>query len=372
MPDLYEVNNLLETTEKRIEELFATLQIDSKKKELKIIDGRMAENDFWSDSAKAQQIVQERKALTGIVEPFETFSAEFSDARELLALGKEENDAEAVEEAAELIIELQQDLGKLETMALLSEPHDEENAFFSIHTGAGGSDACECAEMFLRMYLRYFETKKWDVETLSYIEGDESGIKGVDLRISGEYAYGMLKSEIGVHRLVRISPFSGKRETSFAAIDVIPDFRTEINIEIDENDLRIDTYRAGGKGGQHVNTTDSAVRITHIPTNIVVAVQNERSQHTNKAKALEILKSRLYAYEENKRMLEANEHNSTKMDNAWGSQIRNYVMHPYTLVKDVRTEYQTGNIQGVLDGDIEPFIDAYLRWLSSLKQKNEI
>ncbi len=367
MADLYEINSIIESANKRLNELHDSLKISEKLDMLKNIDVLMAENSFWDDSTAAQTTLQERKAITTITEPYLKFTTDLDDAIELLELGKEESDQDTVDEAGELIIGLQSDLVALETMALLSEPHDSENAFFSIHTGAGGSDACECAQMLLRMYTRYFDSKGWSVETLSFIEGEEIGIKGVDLRVSGEYVYGMLKSELGVHRLVRISPFSGRRETSFAAVDVVPDFRSDINIEIDENELRIDTYRAGGKGGQHVNTTDSAVRITHIPTNIVVAVQNERSQHSNKSKALEILKSRLYAYEENKRLLEASEHNSTKMNNAWGSQIRNYVMHPYTLVKDVRTEHQTGNIQGVLDGDVEPFIDAYLRLLSSQK-----
>lgn len=367
MVDLYEINNIIESANLRLKELHQSLKIDNKLNRLKQIDDKMAQSDFWNDSNTAQDIVKERKSITVITDPYNKFLTDLSDAVELLELGKEENDVETLDEVADLVVTLQGDLIALETMALLSEPHDAEDAFFSINTGAGGSDACECAQMLLRMYTRYFDSKDWNVETLSFIEGEESGIKSVDLRVSGEYVYGMLKSELGVHRLVRMSPFSGKRETSFAAVDVIPDFKSDINIQIDETELRIDTYRAGGKGGQHVNTTDSAVRITHIPTNIVVAVQNERSQHSNKSKALDILKSRLYAFEENKRMLEASEHNSTKMINAWGSQIRNYVMHPYTLVKDVRTEHQTGNIQGVLDGDIEPFIDAYLRLLSSKK-----
>lgn len=364
MPDMHEVNQIIQNSQSRIKEIHNTLNIDIKKTLLVELDEKMASPDFWNNQESAQAVVQERKGVTAILEPYEKFIDDMQDAIELLELAKEEDDAETLEESVELVLALPEKLKALETMALLSAPHDEENAFFSIHTGAGGSDACECAQMFLRMYTRYFESKGWGVETLSYTDGEEAGIKGVDLRISGQYAYGMLKGELGVHRLVRISPFSGKRETSFAAVDVIPDFREDINIDIDENDLRIDTYRAGGKGGQHVNTTDSAVRITHLPTNIVVAVQNERSQHTNKTKAMEILKARLFAHEEQKRMNEASERNAQKSDNAWGSQIRNYVMNPYTMVKDVRTDCQTGNIQGVLDGDIEPFIDAYLRWLS--------
>lgn len=367
MPDMHEVNAVIANTDSRLKELFSSLKISEKRSLLEEIDKKMSAGDFWDSPDAAQAVLQQRKQITAILEPFGAFEQKYQDARELLELGKEEGDKEVIEEAGEMIVALPPELASLETMALLSAPHDGENAFFSIHTGAGGSDACEWAEMLLRMYLRFFENKGWTVEFLSLVEGEEAGIKGVDLRVTGEFAFGMLKSELGVHRLVRISPFSGRRETSFAAIDVIPDFREEINIDIEETDLRIDTYRSGGKGGQHVNTTDSAVRITHIPTNIVVAVQSERSQHSNKAKALEVLKARLYAHEESKRMDEANARNAMKSDNAWGSQIRNYVMHPYTLVKDVRTDTQTGNIQGVMDGDVYPFIDAYLRWMA----KNE-
>jgi peptide chain release factor 2 len=247
-------------------------------------------------------------------------------------------------------------------MALLSRPHDREPCFFSIHTGAGGADACEWAEMLLRMYMRFFERRGWKVQELDFQPGDEAGIKGVELRVTGAFANGYLRGEIGVHRLVRISPFSGKRETSFAAIDVVPDYQEEINIVIDDKDLKIDTYRAGGKGGQHVNKTDSAVRITHLPSGIVVAVQNERSQHSNKDMALKILKSRLKQREEAARAAQVSAHNAGKSENAWGSQIRNYVMNPYQLVKDVRTGTETGDITKVLDGDLDNFIDAYLRW----------
>ena len=368
MPDLFEVNSVITNIESRLKELFLSLKIEEKKETLLELDKKMAESTFWNDTEAAQRVVQQRKGVTTILEPFGGFKHNFDDALELFKLAKDENDADTMNEAGQMLLALPQDLAALETMALLGRPHDEEDAFFSIHTGAGGSDACEWAEMLLRMYTRFFEEKKWTIDTLSLMEGEEAGIKGVDLRVRGQYAYGMLKGELGVHRLVRMSPFSGKRETSFAAIDVVPDFREEINIEIDEEDLRIDTYRAGGKGGQHVNKTDSAVRITHLPTNIVVAVQNERSQHSNKAMAMEILKARLYAHEEAKRQAETDAHNAQKTENAWGSQIRNYVMHPYTLVKDVRTEQQTGNIVGVLDGDIGPFLDAYLRWLQKNSQ----
>lgn len=217
----------------------------------------------------------------------------------------------------------------------------------------------------MRMYLRFFERRGWKAQELDFLPGDEAGIKSVEFRVTGNFANGYLRGEMGVHRLVRISPFSGKRETSFAAVDVVPDYQEDINIEIDDKDLKIDTYRAGGKGGQHVNKTDSAVRITHLPSGIVVAVQNERSQHSNKDVALKILKSRLKQREEAARAAQASAHNAGKSENAWGSQIRNYVMNPYQLVKDVRTGVETGDIGKVLDGDLDGFIDAYLRWAVS-------
>ena len=362
MPDLYEIKAAVDSCKERLAALETALKIADKRAAAAELDTRAAAPDFWNDPENAQKVVQERKTLLAVLEPFDKVNSGFADALELWELARAENDSATENEAAEMLLAVPEHLHELDNMALLSGPHDGENAFFSIHTGAGGSDACEWAEMLLRMYTRYFERKGWSSEILSLVEGEEAGIRGVDLKVKGEYAFGKLRGEMGVHRLVRISPFSGRRETSFAAVDVTPDFQSDIDIEIDEKDLRIDTYRSGGKGGQHVNKTDSAVRITHLPTGIVVAVQNERSQHSNKAMAMKILQSRLQLLEEQKRLDQANAHNSQKMENAFGSQIRNYVMHPYTMVKDARTEQQTGNIQGVMDGDIDAFIDAYLHW----------
>lgn len=364
MPDLHEIKNIIESTRTRLSELAAALNIAEKRAEIARLDELSVAPNFWNDTDKAQKIVQARKILNATVEPFTRAQKDFNDAHELWELARAENDHATENEAVEMLLLMPAQMVALDNMALLTGAHDTADAYFSIHTGAGGSDACEWAEMLLRMYTRFFEARNWQCEILSLVEGEEAGIRGVDLRVTGEYAYGKLRGEMGVHRLVRISPFSGRRETSFSAVDVMPDFADEITIEIAENDLRIDTFRASGKGGQHVNKTDSAVRITHLPSGIVVAVQNERSQHSNRVTAMKMLQSRLMMREEQKRLAQANAHHAQKMDNAWGSQIRNYVMNPYTLVKDVRTNEQTGNLQGVLDGNLEPFIDAYLRWMA--------
>ncbi|GHV18958.1 peptide chain release factor 2 [Planctomycetales bacterium] len=360
MPDPAEIKNIADACRERLTALATALKIAAKRDALAACDAKIAAPDFWLNGA-AQKTVAERKVLAAVVEPFSQTAKTFADAVELWELARAENDDATAEEAAAEILTVPARLQELDNMALLSGKHDAEGAYFSIHTGAGGSDACEWAEMLLRMYLRFFERRGWQAEILSLVDGEEAGLRGVDLRVAGEYAYGKLRGEMGVHRLVRISPFSGRRETSFAAVDVTPDFQQEVNLEIADKDLRIDTYRAGGKGGQHVNKTDSAVRVTHLPTGIVVAVQNERSQHSNKLVALKALKARLLLLEEEKRLNQASVHHAQKMDNAFGSQIRNYVMNPYTLVKDARTDCQTGNIQAVLDGEIDAFIDAYLR-----------
>jgi peptide chain release factor 2 len=362
MPELHEIRETLESAAERLAALRLSLAIDAKQSRLAQVERNMAAPDFWNDQEAAKREVEDLKSLRAILEPFLAADRAARDNAELFEMAREENDASALEEVARDAGRLASDLRALELMSLLSQPHDREPCFFSIHTGAGGADACEWAEMLLRMYLRHFERRGWKAEELSFLAGEEAGIKGVELRVSGSFAYGYLKGEMGVHRLVRISPFSGKRETSFAAVDVVPDYQEEIAIVIDEKDLKIDTYRSSGKGGQHVNKTDSAVRITHLPTGIVVAVQNERSQHKNKDMAMKILKSRLKQREEAMRAAQANAHNAGKMENAWGSQIRNYVMNPYQLVKDVRTGHETGDIAKVLDGDLDAFVDAVLRW----------
>ncbi|MCD7896110.1 MAG: peptide chain release factor 2 [Planctomycetaceae bacterium] len=357
-----EIRAAIDDVTSRIAALEKSLDAATKAARMGEIEGRMSAPDFWNNQETALRDVEELKGIKAIIDPLADMQRKAADCRDLFDMMEAENDAAGLDEIGADAVRLQEELKALELMALLSRPHDREPCFFSIHTGAGGADACEWAEMLLRMYLRYFERRGWKAQELDFQPGDEAGIKGVELRVTGAFAFGYLRAEMGVHRLVRISPFSGKRETSFAAVDVVPDYQEDINIVIDDKDLKIDTYRAGGKGGQHVNKTDSAVRITHLPSGIVVAVQNERSQHSNKDMAMKILKSRLKQREEAARAAQASAHNASKSENAWGSQIRNYVMNPYQLVKDVRAGVETGDINKVLDGDLDPFIDAYLRW----------
>lgn len=371
MIELREITSTLEDAAQRLERLEQSLRTPEKRLRLREIEEAMSRPSFWDRQEIARKQVEEMKELRGILDPLDAFRKDLEEHQELFELAREEGDDATLQEIAQAIQQFPARIHQMETMALLSGPHDRENCFFSIHTGAGGSDACEWAEMMLRMYTRFFERRGWKYEELSFVAGEEAGIRGVDLRVIGPYAYGYLRGEVGVHRLVRISPFSGRRETSFAAVDVIPDFEEEIEIEIDEKDLRIDTYRSSGKGGQHVNKTDSAVRITHLPTGIVVAVQNERSQHANKAMAMKILKAKLKAKEEAERAALAEARKAAKTENAWGNQIRNYVLHPYTLVKDTRTGCETGDIQRVLDGDLDRFIDAELRWAVEENRNDE-
>lgn len=362
MADVSEIQSIIDEGQKRVARLHESLGIEGKKSRIAEIEKAMESPDFWNDKESAQSMAEELSSLKGDVEPVVEIDGQLRDSAELLEMAREMEEPAEIDNVAKDIQGIPARLDKLELMALLSGPHDREPCFFSIHTGAGGSDACEWAEMLLRMYTRYFDRKGWKWEELSLVTGEEAGIKGVDLRVSGPYAYGYLRGEMGVHRLVRISPFSGRRETSFAAVDVVPDYQSDIDIEIDENDLRIDRIHATGKGGQHVNKASSAVRITHEPSGIVVLVQAERSQHRNKDMAMKILKSRLQQKAESEREAAESARNAAKSDNAWGSQIRNYVLHPYTLVKDTRTTHETGDTQRILDGDIDGFADAYLRW----------
>jgi len=284
------------------------------------------------------------------------------DAEALIDLAEEEKDESMAEEIAAELTAVEQKAEALETTRLLGDPMDGANAFVQFSPGAGGVDSADWAAMLLRMIARYAERKGFKVAEVDLQENDEAGIKSATLQVSGDMAYGYLKSERGIHRLVRISPFdaNARRHTSFAAVDVIPEIDDDINIEIKEEDLRIDTYRAGGKGGQHVNKTDSAVRITHLPTGIVVQCQNERSQHKNRSQAMKVLKARMYEREVNERKKEVDERNSEKKEIAWGSQIRSYVLAPYRLVKDTRTGFETGNVDAVLDGDLDGFVRAFL------------
>ena len=308
-------------------------------------------------------MTQELKALQNRVSGYRRFLSRAEDLAGLIELAAEEEDATLAEEIDQDLALLSSDFDSFEVGSTLSGEYDLGNCFLSIHPGAGGTESCDWASMLVRMYGRYVEDKQWKMEIIDLQPGDEAGIKSFTAQVQGEYAYGMLKAEIGVHRLVRISPFDAnkRRHTSFASVFVLPELPEEIEVEIDEKDLRIDTYRSSGAGGQHVNVTDSAVRITHLPTGVVVCCQNERSQHKNRATAMKVLRARLFDLERRKHRDKIDEISGEKKDIAWGSQIRSYVFQPYQMVKDHRTGCETSNIQAVMDGALETFITAYLR-----------
>jgi peptide chain release factor 2 len=323
----------------------------------------MAAQGFWDDQESAKRLISEMKALKALTEPLSKLQKTFDDAGAMFELAVEENDLQSLEEAAGMVDSAVKELERFKIQATLSAPEDSENAYLSIHSGAGGTESCDWAEMLLRMYLRWAERNGFDVELIDRNPGEEAGIKGTTIMISGPFAYGRLKSEIGVHRLVRISPYDSakRRHTSFASADVIPETPEDEAIEINEKDIRVDTYRAGGAGGQHVNKTSSAVRITHFPSGIVVQCQNERSQHQNRRVAMKLLVARLANMQRLQREAELAKSYDAKGEIAWGNQIRSYVLQPYQMVKDHRTDYETSNVQAVLDGEINEFIEAYLK-----------
>lgn len=318
---------------------------------------------FWDDPQGAGVVSQRRARLQAPLETLAALAELNEEVEVLIELAEEEDDAEAAGEAGERLLQLEGELAAVEMSRLLSGPNDGESAIVALNAGAGGTEANDWTEMLLRMYLRWSEARGYKATILDISPGDEAGIKSTTLTVAGENAYGYLKAESGIHRLVRISPFdsSSRRHTSFASVFVYPDVEDDIEIEIESKDLRIDTYRASGHGGQHVNKTDSAVRITHLPTAIVAQCQNEKSQHRNKEMAMKVLKARLYEHERQKRQEEKEKLNASKMEIAWGSQIRSYVLHPYRLVKDHRTGVEKGNVDAVLDGGLDEFIQAFLR-----------
>jgi len=326
------------------------------------MEARIASPGFWDDQDAAQKLLKERTALEKVVNSWDNCHRMAGDVRVMIELGEEAQDEDSLVEAREMNDRLDHELTQSEFQRMLSGPHDRSNCFVSINAGAGGTESQDWAEMLLRMYLRYCERKGWKTDITDYQAGDEAGVKGVTFAVTGENAYGYLKAEIGIHRLVRISPFdsNARRHTSFASLFAFPEIADDIDVKIVESDLRVDTYRSSGAGGQHVNTTDSAVRITHMPTGIVVACQTERSQHMNKATALRVLRSKLYEKEVQEREAQASEISGDKKEIGWGSQIRSYVLHPYKMVKDLRTGVETGNPDAVLDGDLEDFIVAFL------------
>ncbi len=323
----------------------------------------MVQPDFWDDQQKAQGFINEGNSLKELVNEYKSLLESQENLELTLELVKEEPDEDLQEDLEEELADLVKRLNDFELQLLLSEEHDKNNAILELHPGAGGTESQDWGSMLLRMYTRWAEKRGFKVETLDYLAGDEAGIKSVTLGIKGHNAYGYLKAEKGVHRLVRISPFdsSGRRHTSFVSCEVMPEFNEEIEIDIRTEDLKIDTYRASGAGGQHINTTDSAVRITHLPTNVVVTCQSERSQIKNRESAMKMLKAKLYQKRIEEQEQELAEIRGEQKEIGWGSQIRSYVFHPYSMVKDHRTNTESGNVQGVMDGDIDPFINAYLR-----------
>ena len=323
--------------------------------------------DFWDDAEKASADMKELKDLKSIVERADALSMAYDDIMTLIEMGNEEADESLVPEVENEFVQFQKEFEDLRITTMLTGEHDAENAILTLHAGAGGTESCDWASMLCRMYEKWADKRGFSVEVLDSLDGDEAGLKSVTLEIQGDIAYGYLKSEHGVHRLVRISPFNaaGKRQTSFVSCDVMPDIKQDIDIEIADDDIRIDTYRSSGAGGQHINKTSSAIRITHFPTGIVVQCQNERSQHMNKDKAMQMLKAKLLILREQENLAKESDIRGEVKEIGWGSQIRSYVMQPYTMVKDHRTNAETGNVSAVLDGDIDMFMNAYLKWINS-------
>ena len=328
--------------------------------------------DFWNDPEVSQNKMKEVKSLKDDVATYAALSTQYDDIETMIEMGDEENDPELIPEIDQMMKEFVQTYEDIRMKTLLSGEYDRNNAIVSLHAGAGGTESCDWAAMLYRMYTRWADKKGFSVEVLDSLDGEEAGIKSITFQVNGENAYGYLKSEKGVHRLVRISPFNaaGKRQTSFVSCDVMPDIEEDVDVEIREEDIRIDTFRSSGAGGQHINKTSSAIRITHFPTGIVVQCQNERSQHMNKDKAMQMLKAKLYLLKQEENAAKAAGIRGEVTDIGWGNQIRSYVMQPYTMVKDHRTGVESGNVDAVMDGNIDPFINGYLKWQSLGCPKN--
>ncbi len=338
--------------------------VENKEKELKELESKTTENDFWNDTDNSSKVLKQINSLKSKVEGFKKLNNELNNLLEMSELLQAEEDEELAKELLKSTYTLEKDIEKLEITTLLSGKYDNNNAILTIHPGAGGTEAQDWAEMLYRMYTRWANANGYEVKELDYLEGDEAGLKSVTFSVNGDYAYGYLKGEMGVHRLVRISPFDagGRRHTSFASVEVLPEITDDIELDINPDDIKMDVYRASGAGGQHINKTSSAVRLTHIPTGIIVACQTERSQFQNRDTAMKMLKSKLLNLKEKEQKDTIDELKGIQMDIAWGSQIRSYVFCPYTLVKDHRTNYEVGNVQAVMDGDLNGFIDSYLKF----------
>ena len=322
--------------------------------------------DFWNDPERSNQKMRESKGLKDIVEAIKGLESQYEDIMTLIAMGYEDNDPAIIPDISEELETFKTTFENIRVSTLLSGEYDRNNAILRLNAGAGGTESCDWCSMLYRMYTRWAERKGFALEVLDYLDGEEAGIKSVTFQINGENAYGYLKSEKGVHRLVRISPFNaqGKRQTSFVSLDVMPDIEEDLDVEVRDEDIRVDTYRSSGAGGQHINKTSSAIRITHFPTGIVVTCQNERSQHMNKDKAMQMLKAKLYMLKQEENAEKLSDIRGDVKEIGWGNQIRSYVMQPYTMVKDHRTNEESGNVGAVLDGELDPFINAYLKWKS--------
>ncbi|MGN0403227.1 MAG: peptide chain release factor 2 [Acetatifactor sp.] len=367
MVELDQMKLEIQGYETALKEVKASLDLENKSKRIEELEMEMEAPGFWDDPEKSNQKMKELKNMKDTVGLCEKLTTQYDDILTLIEMGYEENDESMIPEIRGELDEFIAELEELRIGTLLSGEYDKNNAILKLNAGAGGTESCDWCSMLYRMYNRWAERKGFTVEVLDFLDGDEAGIKSVTFQVNGLNAYGYLKSEKGVHRLVRISPFNaqGKRQTSFVSLDVMPDIEEDLDVEIDEKDLRIDTYRSSGAGGQHINKTSSAIRITHIPTGTVVQCQNERSQFQNKDKAMQMLKAKLYLLKQEANVEKLSDIRGEIKDIAWGNQIRSYFLQPYKLVKDLRTDVETGNADAVLDGALDPFINGYLKWINT-------
>ena len=373
MVELDQFKYTLSTYDETLKEVKDSLNLENKERRITELDKSMEEPGFWDDPERSTKTVREAKNLKDTVDGYKHLEQQYEDIQVMIEMGYEENDPAMIPEIQEMLDEFVKELEELRTKTLLSGEYDGCNAILKLNAGAGGTEAMDWCSMLYRMYQRWADKKGFTTEVLDFLDGDEAGLKSITLQVNGENAYGYLKSEKGVHRLVRISPFNaaGKRQTSFVSCDVMPDIEEDLDVEINPDDLRIDTYRSSGAGGQHINKTSSAIRITHLPTGIVVQCQNERSQFQNKDKAMQMLKAKLYLLKQQENAEKLSDIRGDVKDINFGNQIRSYVMQPYTLVKDHRTNAENGNVNAVMDGDIDLFISAYLKWISLKDQKTE-
>ncbi len=364
MVELEQYKSEILTYKEPIAELKHSLDLESKKQRIEELERQMEAPDFWDEPEKSNQYMKELKGIKDIVGEIERIENAYEDILVMIEMGIEEEDPNLVSEIRNDMDQMIQTYDSMRVRTLLNKPYDSSNAILKINAGAGGTESCDWANMLYRMYTRWAEKKGYTVDVLDFLDGDEAGIKSITFQVNGENAYGFLKAEKGVHRLVRISPFNaqGKRQTSFVSVDVMPDIQEDINIEVKDEDIRIDTYRSSGAGGQHINKTSSAIRITHFPTGTVVTCQNERSQHSNKDKAMQMLKAKLYLIKQEENAEKLSGIRGEVKDIGWGNQIRSYVLQPYTMVKDHRTNQEMAQAEQVLDGDLDLFINAYLKW----------